>query len=122
MNKKLGTSILASRETIDGLEGFITRELGLFRLKGKQQAVTLYEIVCRTDALTTDVEQLNSAFAEALDAYQHQSWRDAIELFKGILQSHPNDGPSRYYLDLYRDRRNNGQSILESTPIKRSEL
>lgn len=122
MNKKLGTSILASRETIDGLEGLITRELGLFQLKGKQQAVTLYEIICRTDALTKDVEELHSAFAEALDAYRQQSWREALGLFKGILQAHPDDGPSRYYLDLYRDRRSNGQSTIESTPTKGSEL
>jgi adenylate cyclase len=122
LNKQLGTSILASRETIDGLEGFITRELGSFRLKGKQQAVTLYEIVCKADALTSDVEKLHAAFAAALDAYRQQYWQDALELFKGVLRNHPDDGPSRFYLDLFRDRRNSAQSIFESTPDKRSEL
>ena len=121
LNKRLGTSILASRETIDGLEGFITRELGSFRLKGKQQAVTLYEIVCSADVLTADVEALHSAFAEALDAYRRHSWPEALELFKGILRTYPDDGPSRFYLGLYRDRRNSGQSIIVSTPDKGTE-
>ncbi len=121
LNKQLGTSILASQETVEGLDGFITRELGSFRLKGKQKAVTIHEIVCKAEALTEELKALNLAFAIALDAYRHQSWEDALLLFEGILRTHPEDGPSRFYVDLNRDRRSSHQSVIDSIPMPESE-
>lgn len=98
LNKQLKTSILASQEVIEGLEGLETRALGAFHLKGKQHPVNMYEVMCITEAASTDVTRLQTMFAAALATCQQQSWPAAIEKFEAILELYPDDGPSQYYL------------------------
>lgn len=98
LNKLLKTSILASGETIDGLEGLVTRELGSFHLKGKQQPVNLYEVICSTETVTAEIIRLQTLFAAALASFRQQSWPAAIEQFQAVLDVYPDDGPSQYYL------------------------
>ncbi len=98
LNKQLKTSILASGETIDGLEGLVTRELGSFHLKGKQQPVNMYEVMCTAATVTADITKLQILFADALATFRQQSWQAAIEKFQAVLDAYPDDGPSQYYL------------------------
>ena len=98
LNKQLNTSVLASEETIDGLEGLVTRELGSFHLKGKQIPVNMYEVMCTTETVTPDLTSLQTLFADALGAFRQQSWQVAIDKFQAVLDAFPDDGPSQYYL------------------------
>ena len=45
LNKYLGTQIIASGEVVAGLDEFVYRPLGLFQLKGKDTASTVFEIL-----------------------------------------------------------------------------
>jgi adenylate cyclase len=49
LNKRLGTRILVSEETISGLKGFLTRRLGTFLLPGKSKRLVIHELVCRME-------------------------------------------------------------------------
>lgn len=100
LNKQLGTRIIASHQVIDGLEGVVSRELGVFKLVGKQQALSLFEIVCLRDELDDVTASLLTAFAAALEAYRSQLWDDAARQFSQILLSYPEDGPSGFYREL----------------------
>lgn len=95
LNKKLGTQILASAEMLDGLDELSSREVGNFRLKGKEKALKLYEI--KNQSIPQEHLEL---FKGALRQFQNHNWLDAIDLFSRLLEDNPEDGPSRFYLSL----------------------
>ncbi|VAW82050.1 Adenylate cyclase [hydrothermal vent metagenome] len=101
-NKQLGTRILISQETLSDLDGLVTRNLGSFHLKGKQQSVILHELVANTKTVSAEILALHAAFAEALSAYQADELATATRLFQAMVQRYPEDGPSRYYLNACR--------------------
>ena len=110
VNKTLNTGILVSQTVMEGISGFVTRELGSFRLVGKEQAVTLYELLGRIGQVDRAMEHLLQDFARGLAAYRNQLWQQAVAIFEGILQTAPADGPARFYLDLCK------QYALQSPP------
>jgi adenylate cyclase len=110
LNKHLGTKILISEEMTAGLDGFLTRELGRFKLKGKLRAIGIHELGCRIE--DSDERQRNAyaIFAEALDAFRQKSWDEArsrfslsnetIVKFNLSNENLGEDGPSLFYLRL----------------------
>ncbi len=100
LNKHLGTYLLASEETIKGLEGILVRELGKFLLYGKANPVKVFELISRADKMTEEQKGLSLSFADALDAFRSQLWEDAAEKFRDIINRYGKDGPSQYYLKL----------------------
>jgi adenylate cyclase len=103
VNKTLHTRILVSRAAIEGIEGFAARELGSFRLVGKEQPVTLYELLGRSGQVEGALEGLLPDFSRGLAAYRERQWQQAVGIFESILQSAPADGPARFYLELCRE-------------------
>jgi len=100
LNKYLGTYLLASEETVRGVGGILTRELGRFLLYGKAMPVRVFELVSRADKMTQAQEGLCASFADALAAFRRQQWEYAAEKFNDIIKTYGEDGPSRYYLKL----------------------
>jgi adenylate cyclase len=100
LNKHLGTYLLVSAETIEGIRGILAREVGRFLLYGKAKPVKVFELICRADKMTEEQEELCLSFAEALDAFRNQLWEDAAEKFHDIINKYGKDGPSQYYLEL----------------------
>lgn len=105
VNKTLHTGILVSRAVMEGVGGFVTRELGSFRLVGKERPIVLCELLGRIGQVDSATEILLQAFARGLEAYRNQAWQQAATIFEGILQAAPADGPARFYLDLCRQYR-----------------
>ena len=95
LNKYLKTGILASEQTLLGLEKLPSRKLGQFRLKGKQQALTIYELFTEPPP-----DNLCQCFAKALRSFSEHQWHVAIQLFNACLKQYPEDGPSQFYLSL----------------------
>ena len=104
-NKKFKTRILVSKETIYQLDGFLTRELGEFLLKGKEKPIVIYELICRDKESNGQQKSLCHIFSEALSAYRKQSWEDAIKILNKSLKICKEDGPSRFYLEQCRKYR-----------------
>ncbi len=94
LNKLLGTQILVSTEVLADL-CITSREVGTFRLKGKQQPVTLHEL--GNQSLTTAFMAL---FAEGLQQIRQHNWEAANPVFCALLKTCPHDGPSLFYRDL----------------------
>ena len=105
LNKYLGTQILASADVLQHLDGFLIRKLGRFIFAGKSKPIEVCELICRTDESGTKQKELCKAFTRALDAYQRQSWEEAIDLFYQTLNLDGEEGPSRFYLKLCQDYR-----------------
>ena len=101
LNKRLQTSVLASAAVVEGLDGFIFRDLGLFHLKGKRQALKIYEVVARAGDLSAEMRELLERFAAALAVWQAGDRHAARQAFQVLHQAYPADGPTGYYLSLF---------------------
>jgi adenylate cyclase len=99
-NKCLGTEILMSEEMLNQLEGFLTREVGKFALKGISRPLLLHELLCTVQEASADQKLLCQLFAEALHTFERQSWEEASGKFSKIINRFGQDGPSLYYLKL----------------------
>ena len=103
LNKQLHTRILVSKDVIDQLDGFLTRELGRFLLKGKIESNSIYELVCRKEESNDQQRIKCMTFAEVLGPFRKGYWKEAeeaIEKFQESIKSFGEDGPSLFFSDL----------------------
>jgi len=100
LNKQLGTNLLVSEEVINQLDGFLTRELGKFRLKGKVQPIVIYELMGRLEESDEKERKSCTVYAEAMDAFRMQAWDEAIRKYKDVIEYLGEDGPSQFYINL----------------------
>ena len=107
LNKQLRTGLLVSEEMVNQLNGFLTREVGKFRLAGKVKPVVVYELLGRKQEAEEKVKSAYAIFGEALDAFKRQSWEEAREKFSESLEKLGEDGPSRFYIKLCEDSKQN---------------
>jgi adenylate cyclase len=112
LNKYLGTRLLASEEVISQLDGFLTRELGKFRLVGKTKPIVIHELICRLEESNERLRRACSIFAEALSAFRRQSWDKAIEKFYQSIENFVEDGPSLFYIKLCENFKENSPEEL----------
>ncbi|MEW8030562.1 MAG: adenylate/guanylate cyclase domain-containing protein [Candidatus Thiodiazotropha sp.] len=111
LNKLLGTAILASSEVVNGLKGIETREVGQFSVAGKQQLLTIHEVSATREETTPRLRKLHDHFAEALADWMHGEREKAYEKFQHILNEYPDDGPTMYYVQQYRERRKSRKNL-----------
>ena len=103
LNKTLGTRVLLSAQVLDGIEGYLTREVGTFLLRGKTRPLVIHELIGARDVDDrASVTQGHDHFAEALLAFRQADWKTASMLFTQLVESRNDDGVSRFYLDLSR--------------------
>jgi len=107
LNKQLGTGLLVSDEMIHQLNGLLTRELGKFRLAGKIKPVVIHELLGRKEEADENLKNACAIFAEALGAFRSQSWDEAREKFSRTIEKLGEDGPSRFYIKLCEDYKQN---------------
>jgi adenylate cyclase len=100
LNKFLSTQILVSAEVLDQLDGFCKRQLGKFILAGKSKPVEVCELICKAEEVREEQKSLCRVFARGIDAYQRQSWGEAIDFFNEAMKLDHIDGPSRFFLAL----------------------
>jgi adenylate cyclase len=97
LNKVLGTRILASAETVAGLDALRSRELGSFLLPGKSLPVLIHEVMgTADDAAPADTGE----FAAALSSFRTGNWALAAEAFAALHRQMPADGPAGFYAEL----------------------
>lgn len=105
LNKYLGSSVLVSEEVIHELEGFLVREVGKFRLKGKAKPIAAYELLGLMEEADEKQRSACATFDRAMSAYQLRSWDEAEENFNRCIEILGNDGPSLFYLELCKRHR-----------------
>jgi len=100
LNKYLGTTLLVSGDVIHQVNGFLTRDLGAFTLKGKAIPIDIHELVCRSEPVDEKRKTACAVFVEGLGAFRRQSWSEAIEKFNQCIEKLEKDGPSQFYISL----------------------
>ena len=97
LNKYLGTRLLASAETVQGLYSFATRPLGSFLLAGKVTPVVIVELMGHAEGLDQRARHLLEVFAAGLADYDAARFDEARKAFEETLRIHPDDGPAAFY-------------------------
>ena len=103
LTKLYGASILITDQTLAQLaspDQFNTRFLGKVQVKGKREAVSLYE-VCDGDPENVIALKLQTAsdFEAGLTHYFAREFRAATECFQHVLASNPEDKAAQVYLE-----------------------
>ena len=87
-------------------DNFIYRKLGSIRVKGKNKAVNVYELICKRDDENESLNQLLQKFEKARLLYLDQKWDQAIKAFeKSALLENMEDisrtfNPSLAYINI----------------------
>jgi adenylate cyclase len=97
LNKEYHTDIIVGENTAGLVEtDFVFRELDMVRVKGRQQAVRIYELIAPAGAeISSDLQKALVMYSEALELYRHGDWIDALARFREVLVLRPDDGPAR---------------------------
>ncbi len=108
LNKYYGTEVLVSEQTYREAKAVVrARPVDWAAVKGKAEAVLVYELLGLTDEPTKDADELAGLSDRALALYRQQDWEGAVRLFEQIQLLRPGDGPARLLLArcrAYRDR------------------
>jgi class 3 adenylate cyclase len=91
LTKKYGISIAITSATLQKLVDptpFLIRELDTVQVKGKENAITVYEVFnSDLDRIKESKIKLLNRYNEALCLYKERKWHDALQLFTE-LQTH----------------------------------
>lgn len=100
INKIYGTSIIVSQNTYDKVsDRFLFRELGSVQVKGKSEALNVYELVCENNAdICHDTVALCERFNTALALFKNKKVSEAQAVFEKIHSDYPKDTPTGVYL------------------------
>ncbi len=95
VNKFYGSYILLSGESWRRLDGrFLGRQLDAVRVKGKREAVDLWEILGRADGSDAKLQEARaSRWREARERYLARDFAAALAAFEALSRELPEDGP-----------------------------
>lgn len=99
LNKYLSTQVLISDAVRQQLgDGFITRQLGEFRVAGKTHSVVIHELLCRCEAESGEKIWIET-FEDALGKFRAGEFEAAREYMNRTREARGgSDGPSEFYL------------------------
>lgn len=99
-NKAFGTLMMVSgacREVAG--DRYAYRHLGALQVKGKAQAVPVYELLGRPGEVEEADLRHAERFGRAVEAFQHRNWADARAAFDSCGTERPEDDAVRLYLN-----------------------
>lgn len=107
-NKQYNTRCMMSESTYEETRDIIeARELDKIVVKGKEEPVSVYQLLGREGEVDDEQRKLRDDFEEGLRLYRNKNWKEAIKQFEGILDEFPDDGPSEVFLERSKEYRDN---------------
>lgn len=101
LNKLYSTEIIVSEATRKEADSsHIFRVLDIVAVKGRQQSVTVYQLMGTTKSDNAkQLKELSLLSEKALVYYLSSQWEEAIEAFKQILALYPKDIPAQMFIE-----------------------
>ncbi|NBW81405.1 adenylate/guanylate cyclase domain-containing protein [bacterium] len=102
ITKEYGVRIVCSGQTKKSLknpEKFVLRELDWIKVKGKNEPVTIFEVMRFAPEKRNDAEKVRRFFEEGLTKYRSRDFRAAQVHFMDALKVTLQDGPSSIFLE-----------------------
>jgi adenylate cyclase len=100
LSKIYGVDMVVSESTHQLSRGQVWQELDRVRVKGKEQAVTIYYPVGTEEALSETVREELDIWRSFLDAYRRQNWDDAQATLNQLVKLNPD----KYLYQVYAER------------------
>jgi two-component system sensor histidine kinase ChiS len=102
LNKLYGASIIISEHTLNSMQeasAYQVRFLGAVRVKGKQDAVNIFEVLDgNPQTVVATRVQTRADFETGLRCYYNQQFHQAVAHFDNVLSVDPADRVARLYL------------------------
>lgn len=116
LNKVLRTRLLISVQAARLPARYLTRDLGMFTLRGKKVPTRIFEISGPASASSPAQRRLFAEFAAALSACRGAQVPLGLKAFQQLLTTFPDDGPTAFYVQYIAEHPDwSGESInLES--------
>lgn len=100
VNKIYGTYTLVGSSTYKSAgDNIMAREIDSVLVAGKEEPVTIYEIIGYPEDVDGRMQETANHYAEGLEAYRKHDWNRALIFFNKALESTPDDGPSKTMLN-----------------------
>jgi len=100
LTKYYGVGLIVSEYTRNNLTNMLCRKLDLVQVKGKKEAVAIYEPVCAESGADDTLREELLQYDKALAAYYEQDWDNADAIFNELQ----NQYPDRRIYSLYQQR------------------
>jgi adenylate cyclase len=91
--------LLVGSATRANVTGFVFRLIDRVKVKGKHQAVDVYEVICRIAEATPELLEEIKVHDEAINAYFLMNWALAQELFASLAKEHPDTYIYKLFLE-----------------------
>ncbi len=103
INKEYGTRIMISQFTYEDVKSsFTCREIDWVRVKGKNEPVRIFEVICEGRPEENTGKMLE-AFSQGFQLYHEKKFTEALASFKKALEFKPKDPPSLLYIERCED-------------------
>jgi len=100
LTKNYGVNILITEFTVEKIsDTFIYRKIEPVKVKGKDEAVLLYELLPDTKKS----KMIKSLYDQALEFYINGDFSNAEKLFTNLVENHE-DNPSKYFLQNVKNK------------------
>jgi adenylate cyclase len=104
LTRKYRVWIIVSESTAKELhDEMLLRRLDRVVVKGRFEAVTIYEVVCEGARATFEQKELVRLYEEMLNNYCHWQFEEAVAQCHQMLIKYPTDGPTLVIRDRARD-------------------
>jgi adenylate cyclase len=102
LSKEYGVRIVVGEATREAAgPGFVTRFLDRVAVKGRDEPLTVHEVVAPAEgpgAPDTTRRARLAAYQQGVDLYRARRWEEAIALLGRLHDQDPGDGPTALYL------------------------
>jgi adenylate cyclase len=110
--------LLVNRQTMEeAADGFVTRNIGMVRVKGKVQAVQIDEVAGKRGGAVDPA--FYEQFAAALSVLEKGSTHQALTSLEELAVQKPEDHPLKIYLERLHSANGNGSMMGRFNPFKR---
>jgi adenylate cyclase len=99
LTKFYGVDIMVTESTEKNQSRFVFRKLDQVRVKGKQNAISLYELVCLETQITSELKEELALHHQALVFYFSQKWDEAEMLMQKLHSTYPHAKIYSIYLE-----------------------
>ena len=87
LNKIYGTNIILTEKTFSLVEDkFETRKLDAVKVKGKEESIFIYELICRKNELSKKQRDFLDFYEQGLELYFQRKWQESIVSFQNALK------------------------------------
>lgn len=107
VTKYYGVRFIVGEQTYQqARDAFVFRHIDRMRVKGKADAVDVYEPLCRKGEETAALLDELATYEKAMQMYRERRWNESIAAIQALLFEHPNTALYQIYrkrIEAYRD-------------------